>query len=46
MCSEDVVRKVAFLESVNTIDISCGECHTISLSNSGEVYSWGGANSG
>jgi alpha-tubulin suppressor-like RCC1 family protein len=24
------------------IDIACGESHSMSLSNNGEVYTWGG----
>lgn len=40
--SEDSVRPVSALQNIHVIDISCGESHTLALTNKGEVYSWGG----
>ena len=42
MLSEDSVRPVSALQNIQVIDISCGESHTLALTDKGEVYSWGG----
>jgi len=44
--NEDSVRAVSALSSINIIDIACGESHTLALSKSGEVFSWGGGQLG
>jgi len=40
--SEDIVRKVTSLEGIFVCDISCGENHTVALSQKGDTYTWGG----
>ena len=40
--NEDSVRPVSEISNHLMIDIACGESHSMSLSNNGEVYTWGG----
>ena len=40
--NEDHVRPVSALSNYKVIDVSCGESHTMELTNKGEVYTWGG----
>jgi RCC1 and BTB domain-containing protein len=44
--NEDSVRPVNALSTSFVIDISCGESHTLALTNQGEVYTWGGGQLG
>jgi len=44
--NEDQIRPVSALSNYHIIDISCGESHTLALSDKGEVYSWGGGQLG
>ena len=44
--NEDSVRQVSALTNNVMIDIACGESHSMSLSNTGQVYTWGGGQLG
>lgn len=44
--NEDSVRLVSALSAVTILDIACGESHSLALSKSGEVYTWGGGQLG
>lgn len=44
--NEDSVRLVSALSTVTILDIACGESHSLALSKSGEVYTWGGGQLG
>lgn len=44
--NEDSIRPVSALASIFVKDILCGESHTLALTQSGEVYTWGGGQLG
>jgi len=41
-----VPQRVTALEGKRVVGVCCGECHTMALTATGEVYSWGGGNDG
>jgi RCC1 and BTB domain-containing protein len=44
--NEDSLRVVSALINQFMIDIACGESHSMSLTNKGEVFTWGGGQLG
>jgi len=40
------VRQVSALSHLKVIEISCGESHTLALTDEREIYTWGGGQLG
>jgi alpha-tubulin suppressor-like RCC1 family protein len=38
----EMPAQISSLEGIKIVQIGCGECHSVALSDKGEVYSWGG----
>ena len=43
---EDTVHPVSALSHTHIESVACGESHTLALSTSGELYSWGSGQQG
>jgi len=39
-------KLVILLENIVVVQISCGDAHTVALTNEGKLYSWGGGGCG
>jgi alpha-tubulin suppressor-like RCC1 family protein len=41
-----IVKQIDFFKNIFIVDVVCGYNHCLSISNKGEIYSWGENSSG
>jgi alpha-tubulin suppressor-like RCC1 family protein len=40
------IKKIEYFKNIFIVDIACGDNHCLSISNKGDVFSWGWGESG